>query len=66
MVNLGTRLLSGAPPRYPVEARRRRETGTVVLPLLVVDEQGRVASISVAISGGVAGRRRSSMAGPPR
>lgn len=52
MVNLNTRLLSADPPRYPVEARRRRETGTVVL-LVVVDEQGRVSAISVATSSGV-------------
>jgi protein TonB len=52
LVNLNTRLLSADPPRYPVESRRRRETGTVVL-LVVVDEGGRVSAISVATSSGV-------------
>lgn len=52
IVNLNTRLLSAEPPRYPVEARRRRETGTVIL-LVVVDQHGRVAEISVATSSGV-------------
>ncbi len=52
MVNLNTRLLSAEPPRYPIEARRRRETGTVIL-LVVVNQQGRVAEISVATSSGV-------------
>lgn len=52
MVNLNTRLLAAEPPRYPVESRRRRETGTVVL-LVVVDESGRVSAISVATSSGV-------------
>jgi len=51
LVNLDTRLLSAEPPRYPVESRRRRETGTVVL-LVVVDEEGRVSAISVAESSG--------------
>lgn len=52
MVNLNTRLISADPPRYPVEARRRHETGTVVL-LVVVDEQGKVSAISVTTSSGV-------------
>lgn len=52
IVNLNTKLLSADPPRYPVEARRRRETGTVIL-LVVVDEQGGVSAISVATSSGV-------------
>ncbi len=52
MVNLSTRLLSAEPPRYPTEARRRRETGTVVL-MVVVNEEGRVAAISIADSSGV-------------
>ncbi len=52
LVNLSTRLLSAEPPRYPTEARRRRETGTVVL-MVVVDEEGRVGAISIAESSGV-------------
>jgi protein TonB len=51
LVNLSTRLLSAEPPRYPIESRRRRETGTVVL-MVVVDEEGRVSAISVATSSG--------------
>lgn len=49
--DLGTRMLSAVPPRYPAECRRRREQGTVVLSL-VLDVEGRVASISVAESSG--------------
>lgn len=51
IVNLNTRLLSAEPPRYPTEARRRHETGTVVL-MVVVDEEGRVSAISVAETSG--------------
>ena len=51
LINLNTRLLSAEPPRYPLESRRRRETGTVVL-MVVVDEEGRVSAISVATSSG--------------
>lgn len=52
MVNLSTRLVSATPPRYPTESRRRRETGIVVL-MVVVDQEGRVAAISIADSSGV-------------
>lgn len=52
LVNLNTRLLSAEPPRYPIESRRRRETGTVVL-MVVVNEEGRVSAISVATGSGV-------------
>lgn len=49
--DLGTQMVSGKPPRYPVDCRRRREQGTVVLALtLGVD--GAVQSISVARSSG--------------
>lgn len=51
IANLSTHLLSANPPNYPVESRRRRETGTVVL-LVVVDEGGRVSAISIAKSSG--------------
>ncbi len=52
LINLSTRLLSAEPPRYPTEARRRRETGTVVL-MVLVDAEGRVEAISIAESSGV-------------
>ena len=44
--DLATRLISADPPRYPVESRRKREVGTVVLTV-VVGEDGRVEAISV-------------------
>lgn len=50
---LGTRMIAGAPPRYPVESRRKREQGTVELAL-VLGLDGRVESISVASSSGFA------------
>lgn len=49
--DLGTRMISGAPPRYPTESRRLREQGTVVLAL-VLGLDGRIDSISVARSSG--------------
>lgn len=50
---LGTRMISGKPPRYPVESRRRKEQGIVEL-LLVLGPDGRVETISVAASSGFA------------
>ena len=52
LANLNTRLISADPPRYPVESRRLREMGTVVL-MVVVDEGGRVRDSSIATSSGV-------------
>lgn len=49
--DLSTRLLSAPPPRYPLEARRRREQGTVVLNVLLSID-GRVFEISVDRSSG--------------
>lgn len=49
--NLDERLLEGRPPRYPMESRRKREQGTVVLRLLIGTD-GRVSEISVAQSSG--------------
>jgi len=49
--DLGTRMISGAPPSYPRESRRHREEGTVVLAL-TLDVDGSVAAISVAESSG--------------
>lgn len=45
-------VLSAEPPRYPVDSRRRREQGVVVLALLVGTD-GRVKTISVSNSSGV-------------
>lgn len=49
--SLGTRMISGGPPKYPVESRRKKEQGTVEL-LLVLGPDGRVETISVARSSG--------------
>lgn len=49
--DLATRMISGKPPRYPLESRRKREQGTVVLSL-ILGTDGRVASISLAQSSG--------------
>ncbi|WP_292922603.1 energy transducer TonB [Novosphingobium sp. SCN 63-17] len=49
--DLGTRMVSGAPPRYPVESRRHKEQGTVVLAL-ILGLDGAVEQISVSGSSG--------------
>lgn len=49
--DLSARMISGAPPRYPLECRRRKEQGTVILAL-TLDLDGRVSSISIARSSG--------------
>ena len=49
--DLGTQMVSGKPPRYPIESRRKREQGTVVLALtLGID--GTVESIAINRSSG--------------
>jgi protein TonB len=49
--DLGAQMVSGRPPRYPVDSRRQREQGVVLLALtLGID--GRVSSISIARSSG--------------
>ncbi len=50
---LGTRMVSGAPPRYPIESRRKKEQGTVEL-LLTLGIDGAVEAISVVRSSGFA------------
>lgn len=51
--DIGTQMISAKPPRYPIEARRKHEQGTVVLSVtLGVD--GRVALVSIARSSGFA------------
>lgn len=49
--NLDETLLDGRPPRYPMESRRKKEQGTVVLRLLIGTD-GRVHDISIAQSSG--------------
>lgn len=52
--NLGeisARMISANPPRYPMDSRRAREQGTVVLSVLLATD-GRVSEISVARSSG--------------
>ncbi|MGE4323707.1 MAG: energy transducer TonB [Sphingobium sp.] len=49
--DLGAQMVSGRPPRYPTESRRKREQGTVLLSL-VVGLDGRVMTIAVANSSG--------------
>lgn len=49
--DLATRMLSGKPPRYPVESRKLREQGTVVLAL-TLGLDGRVANVAIAQSSG--------------
>jgi protein TonB len=49
--DLSTRMLSGKPPRYPVESRRKREQGTVLLSL-TLGLDGKVSVINIAKSSG--------------
>lgn len=49
--NLDEKMISGNPPRYPMESRRKREEGTVLLRLLIGTD-GRVAQVSIAESSG--------------
>jgi periplasmic protein TonB len=49
--DLGARMVSGKPPRYPVESRRKKEQGTVVLSL-ILGLNGAVEHITVSRSSG--------------
>jgi protein TonB len=49
--DLGTQMVAGKPPRYPVESRRKHEQGTVVLTITLALDGG-VESISVSQSSG--------------
>jgi protein TonB len=49
--DLGTQMVAGKPPRYPVESRRKHEQGTVVLTITLALDGG-VESISVSRSSG--------------
>ena len=51
VTNLDEHLISGNPPKYPMESRRKKEQGTVVLRL-VIGIDGRVQDISIAQSSG--------------
>lgn len=51
--DLSSKMISATPPRYPVESRRLREQGTVILAVLLSLE-GRVEQISIARSSGFA------------
>ena len=49
--DIGTQMVSGKPPRYPIESRRTREQGTVVLQL-ILGVDGTVETIMVSQSSG--------------
>ena len=49
--DLGTQMIVGKPPRYPIESRRKREQGTVVLAL-ILGLDGAVESVSLSQSSG--------------
>lgn len=49
--DLGVRMISAEPPRYPRESRRKKEEGTVILAV-TVGLEGRVADIAVSQSSG--------------
>ena len=49
--DLGARMVSGKPPRYPLESRRKKEQGTVLLSL-ILGTDGAVEQISVSRSSG--------------
>lgn len=51
VTDLSTSMISAAPPRYPLESRRRKEEGTVTL-LVTVSPKGDVADIEVSRSSG--------------
>ncbi len=49
--DLSAQMVSGKPPRYPIESRRKREQGTVVLAL-TLGLDGAVESLTIARSSG--------------
>lgn len=49
--SLGTRMISGNPPSYPLDSRRKREQGKVEL-LIILGVNGAVETISVSHSSG--------------
>jgi periplasmic protein TonB len=50
---LSAKMISAKPPRYPMDSRRAREQGTVMLSVLLSTD-GRVADVSIARSSGFA------------
>ncbi len=50
-VDLSSKMVAGKPPRYPTESRRKHETGTVLLRL-VLGLDGSVSDIAIAQSSG--------------
>jgi protein TonB len=51
--DIGTQMVAGKAPRYPIESRRKREQGTVVLTL-TLGLDGAVESLSITRSSGFA------------
>ena len=51
VADLSSKMISGSPPKYPIESRRKREQGTVVLTVLL-NVDGGVADVGVARSSG--------------
>lgn len=49
--DLSSRMIAAKPPSYPLESRRKKEEGTVVLTVLL-DTQGRVSDVAIAQSSG--------------
>ncbi|KEQ53939.1 TonB family protein [Sphingobium chlorophenolicum] len=49
--DLGARMIAGKPPRYPIDSRRKREQGTVVLAL-TLGLDGAVENLAIAQSSG--------------
>ncbi|MFC3440786.1 energy transducer TonB [Sphingobium rhizovicinum] len=49
--DLGTQMVAGKPPRYPIESRRKHEQGTVVLTL-ILGLDGAVETVSISQSSG--------------
>lgn len=49
--DIGAQMVAGKPPRYPIESRRKREQGTVVLAL-TLGLDGAVENLSIAQSSG--------------
>jgi periplasmic protein TonB len=49
--DLSSKMISAKPPAYPLDSRRRKEEGTVVLTVLL-DTQGRVSDVAIAQSSG--------------
>jgi protein TonB len=51
VADLSSKLISGSPPKYPIESRRKREQGTVILSVLL-GLDGTVTELNVSQSSG--------------